>query len=143
MFWFCETTTKDSWKIQWLGILKLLDSVIESLEKNELFMYFIPTYNLLKDKDSGSISVWKERLRKIREDPLETFIKFWSAYDVGTLRSENWGYCFNKCLIKLNETCSKILVREEQHEYPQATYSIHAAGSLQNTYWLHTAWKIF
>ena len=125
MFWLCETTPEESWKIQWLGIqfLKLLDSVIESLEKNELFMYFIPTYNLLKDKDAGSISVWKERLRKIREDPLETFIKFWSAYEVETLRSENWGYCFNKCLIKLNETCNKTLVTREQQKYNEATYT--------------------
>ena len=126
MFWLCGTTSEESWKIQWLGILflKLLDSVIESLEKNELFMYFIPTYNLLKDKDAGSVSVWKERLRKIREAPLETFIKFWSAYEVETLRSENWGYCFNKCLIKLNETCSKTLVTtREQHKYNEATYT--------------------
>ena len=121
MFWFCESTPEESWKIQYLGIqwLKLLDSVIESLEKKELFMYFIPTYNLMKDKDAASICVWKERLKKIRQNPLDAFIQFWSVYDIAVspTRADVWGYSFLNCLTNLKKTFGNLLVTNAATTY--------------------------
>ena len=112
MFWLCESTSEDSWGIQSLGIqwLKLLDSVIESLEKKELLMYFVPTYNLLKGKDTSLINVWMEQMKKIREEPLDAFIKFHSVYEVGNLRSEDWRLGFHNCLVNMDKTYSTNLI---------------------------------
>ena len=120
MFWFCESSSKEAWKIQNLGVqwLKLVDSVIGSLEKKELCMYFVPTYNLLNDKDASCISVWKERMTKIREQPLRAFKKFWSAYKFGTLhlRSEDWQPGFYTFLFTLNETYRNLTATSQNVE---------------------------
>ena len=78
MFWLCEHSPDASW-IGNLGgkWIELLDNAIESLEKITLPMYFVPSYNLLDDKDPNIISYWKDKLRKIRQNPLEEFSKFW------------------------------------------------------------------
>ena len=102
MFWFCEETG-DSWKIENLGMqwLKLLDSVIECLEKKELLMYFIPGYNLLSGKVPGLL-VWIGRLKEIRKHPLKSFDKFWSKYEVvATSKLSQWGRGYSTFLEKL------------------------------------------
>ena len=83
MFWFCEATCEESWNVENLGKLwlKLLDSLIASLEKKELQMYFIPGHNLLGDKVPGS-HFWITRLKEIRKNPLESFQRFWSKHGV-------------------------------------------------------------
>ena len=84
MFWFCENLPEDSWTIQNIGIqwLKLLHSIIDSLKNKKLPMYFVPTYNLLDDKDANTVNIWKRHLKNICGNPLESFTNFWSKYEV-------------------------------------------------------------
>ena len=101
MFWFCESSTQESWKIENLGTqwLKLLDYVIASLEKRTLLMYFIPTYNFLDHKNAETFIQCKTRLTEIRETPLQSFRKFWSKYEVmNTYNPAPWGTEYDQAL---------------------------------------------
>ena len=124
MFWFCEYTSEESWRIQTLGIkwLELLDSVIECLARKELLMYFVPAYNLLNEKDSGCISVWKKQLMEIRKEPLRAFEMIYSEYGF-----EDWQSGFLRCILILGEAYSKptLMADNQQHTYIGATYECH------------------
>ena len=136
-FWFCENSSKESWTAQNLGKLwlRFLDSVIESLENNEIPHYFVPSYNLLEDKTQNAINCWKGKLNGIRRTPLEAFRKFWSKYIVDD-DTELWGFelsmqldILNLLYTQLNEitsmtNCSlfytmynqwKVYIREASH----------------------------
>ena len=91
-FWFCEKTSISSWKAEHLGRywLKLFDNKIESLDKKNLPHYFIPSYNLLEEKRPSVILLWKERLKQIRQKPLQAFANFWSKYVICD-DNERWG----------------------------------------------------
>ena len=105
LFWFCENTSKDSWTIQNLGRhwLKLLDSVIESLEEKTLPHYFVPSYNLLDGKAQDDIDCWLQGLKQLRQKPLEAIKKFWRKYEL--TNSKFWGTNFLRCL--MNTECNK------------------------------------
>ena len=128
MFWFCESNPQKSWKIHSLGIqwLKLIDSVIESLEKKKLLMYFVPTYNLLNEKDGPTVRVWKERMQKIREEPLKAFSKISSAYETGNihLRFDHWQTGFYNFLYSLTEI-GKSIFEYDQPNYKESIYTCH------------------
>ena len=100
MFIFCEKVSENTWQIQHLGMLwlKIIDSIIDCLEKRKLPMYFVPTYNLLEDKDTSSINVWKKRLKEIRKNPLKSITNFFTNYVV-TDSFENWGQVY--CLLEV------------------------------------------
>ena len=105
MFWLIEETLKDFWTIQNLGRqwLTLLDEVIESLEKKHLSHYFVPSYNLLCDKPPSAVSCWKERLKQIRQKPLEAFGKFLSKYKIiCSMEDYTMGNVLNAVLEKLD-----------------------------------------
>ena len=114
MFWFCEYTSEESWKIQTLGIkwLELLDSVIESLGRKELLMYFVPAYNLLNDTDAGCISVWKEQLMEIRKEPLRAFEMIYSEYEFA-----DWQSDFLRCILTLGEAYSKLTLAADNQQH--------------------------
>ena len=92
MFWFCENMEEESWEIQNLGsqFLKLLDSVIESLDKKKLPHYFVPSHDLLYDKSPTAISSWRKRLTLIRSEPFKAFANFWQKYEIYDA-TEKWG----------------------------------------------------
>ena len=102
MFWLCENSSEDSWKIQNFGRqwFALLDNVIESLDKKNLPHFFVKSYNLLDGKSQRVISLWSKKLKKIRVKPLETFIIFWSKYRMndGII---DWGQLFTELLYHL------------------------------------------
>ena len=115
MFWFCETTTEESWRIENLGNqwLKLLDSLIASLEKETLPMYFIPTHNLLEHKTSLTQD-WMIQLKEIRKYPLESFGKFWSKYTTISFSDpSSWGSEYGKVLKNLHANYSLICLIKE------------------------------
>ena len=144
MFWLIENNPKDSWTIQNLGgqWLTLLDKVIESLEKKHLPHYFVPSHNLLCDKPPSAISCWKERLKQIRQKPLEAFRKFLAKYKIiGSLEDSTMGNALNKVLDKLNNiSClfaeTADCLRQQVQKVQNYLYEIKIATDLQTIYFL-------
>ena len=97
MFWICEQTFEDSWKIPNLGRhwLTLLENIIESLEKRKLPHYFISSYNLLDDKPIRIINNWLEKFKQIRKNPFEAFTKFWKKEYFWRVRSGDRSFVRN------------------------------------------------
>ena len=79
MFWLCEQTFEDSWKIPNLGRhwLTLLDNIMESRKKRKLPHYFVSSYSLLDDRPRRIINIWLEKFKQIRKNPFEAFTEFW------------------------------------------------------------------
>ena len=114
MFWFCENMEEESWEIQNLGsqFLKLLDSVIESLDKKKLPHYFIPSHNLLYDKSPTAISSWRKRLTLIRSEPFKAFANFWQKYEIYDA-TEKWG---NDIFENIRKVClTDMLIPRSMH----------------------------
>ena len=109
MFWFCEKTTEDAWKIENLGSrwLNLLEQCIENLEKKKLPHYFVPAYNLLDDKPPNTMKKWLKRFREIRQKPFEAFSKFWSKYAIYEMNGI-WGFELSAILEHLNLIYSQV-----------------------------------
>ena len=100
MFWLCENSSTDSWTIQNLARhwLRLLDSVIEKLEKKTLPHYFVSSYNLLDGKPQDYIDHWLQRLKQIRQKPLKAVVKFFDEYMLANLSEIDWGFFFTSFL---------------------------------------------
>ena len=107
-FWFCENTNS-SWEISNLGKLWLqfLDLVIGSLENKTLPHFFVPSYNLMGNKDTKVVNSWKETLQQIRIKPLECFTKFWNKFLIFN-KTEYWGAKMHLVLEDLAETYNNI-----------------------------------
>ena len=114
MFWHCEESSGTSWTFQNLAQnwCNLMDRVIKRLENNFLPHYFVPSYNLLDEKQSklpkyflpshenasSVIQCWTTRLKQVKEKPFEAFKKFWSRYTIDEM-SEEFGKDMYCCMI--------------------------------------------
>ena len=115
MFWLCEGTSETSFTFENLGNKwsELVENLIESLEKKKLPHYFVPSHNLLDDKPQSDINCWKDRLRQIRNRPLDACIKFWSKYVTVDLNGLKWGDKFCEILKKVNGCLKNITDRNQ------------------------------
>ena len=134
MFWSCESNSGESLRMQNLGRQwhKLVDDVIECLEKKQLPHYFVPSYNLLDDKPKSTVNIWIERFKQIRQKPLETFIKFWSKYYICDGYTV-WGPNTVSVLEILQKTYMRLLELEQDNNANQKEWYDCIEGITTNT----------